>query len=448
MKKALILAYDFPPYISVGAQRPYSWFLHLKEFGIEPIVITRQWTSINGNNLDYIAPGNSPEVIEEVNENGVIYGTPYYPNLSNKLLLKYGEKRFKYIRKIISGFYEFAQFFWLTGPKKEIYKFANDYLKENSVDVIIATGDPFILFSYASKLSAKFSIPWIADYRDTWSQSKLRSSNCILKKLHTILEKKNLRNVTYITTVSSFIVNQLKQNLPDKNFEIITNGFNSSEIKDINTITQSSEKLTISFAGTIYKWHPIESFLSTCNRMLSNGKLNNLNLDFYGTQFSEQQLNKFSEDYIHLNQLINIHPKINSIELNKKLASANIFLLFNDYSILGTKIFTYIGIKRKILFLYSDDEKALELKKKHYTLEEFSFESKKLQEELINSTKSGIVVRNDLHLEEVLSELHDEFVSNKFISCNSQLTDLYTREKQVEKLASLISCKIFPQFLE
>ena len=65
MKKILILAYDFPPYVSVGGLRPYSWFLYLKEFGVEPIVITRQWSNFYGSHLDYIAPGVSDQVIEE-----------------------------------------------------------------------------------------------------------------------------------------------------------------------------------------------------------------------------------------------------------------------------------------------------------------------------------------------------------------------------------------------
>jgi len=29
-KKVLILAYDFPPYVSVGGMRPYNWYRYLK----------------------------------------------------------------------------------------------------------------------------------------------------------------------------------------------------------------------------------------------------------------------------------------------------------------------------------------------------------------------------------------------------------------------------------
>ncbi len=34
MKKLLILAYDFPPYVSVGGLRPYAWYRYLKEYGV------------------------------------------------------------------------------------------------------------------------------------------------------------------------------------------------------------------------------------------------------------------------------------------------------------------------------------------------------------------------------------------------------------------------------
>jgi hypothetical protein len=65
MKKILILAYDFPPYVSVGGLRPYNWYRYLKEFGIEPIVVTRQWSNTHGNHLDYIAPSEDKnEVID------------------------------------------------------------------------------------------------------------------------------------------------------------------------------------------------------------------------------------------------------------------------------------------------------------------------------------------------------------------------------------------------
>ena len=76
----------------------------------------------------------------------------------------------KLIRKIISGFYEFAQYIFPIGPKLGLFFAAKKYLNDEKVDAIIATGDPFVLFKYAADLGEEFKVPWIADYRDPWSE--------------------------------------------------------------------------------------------------------------------------------------------------------------------------------------------------------------------------------------------------------------------------------------
>src|ERR1700752_4271608 len=205
MKKVLILAYDFPPYVSVGGLRPYCWFKYLKEFGIHPIVVTRQWENKHGNHLDYISAGSSNESIIEESQYGTVVSAPYHPNLANKIMLKYGNTKFKLLRKIISAYYEFTQFIFPVGPKASIYFAANEYLKKNSVDAIIATGDPFVLFKYASQLGRKYNVPWIADYRDPWSQNLNIQKNVFLKQWHSFFEKKYLSSVYAITTVSNFL---------------------------------------------------------------------------------------------------------------------------------------------------------------------------------------------------------------------------------------------------
>ena len=46
--KVLILCNDFPPINSIGADRPNSWYLYFKEFGLDPVGVTKNWNS-NGN---------------------------------------------------------------------------------------------------------------------------------------------------------------------------------------------------------------------------------------------------------------------------------------------------------------------------------------------------------------------------------------------------------------
>nr|MBP7389342.1 hypothetical protein [Chitinophagales bacterium] len=75
MVNVLILAYDFPPYVSVGGLRPHSWLKYFNEFGVYPIVVTRQWNNAYKNGLDYVAPGFSDNTVTEKNDKGTTIRT-------------------------------------------------------------------------------------------------------------------------------------------------------------------------------------------------------------------------------------------------------------------------------------------------------------------------------------------------------------------------------------
>ncbi len=437
MKKVLILAYDFPPYVSVGGLRPYAWYKYLHEYEVYPIVVTRQWDNKYKNHLDYIAPSGSREIIIEESEIGTILRTPYIPNKANKIMLKYGDAKYRFFRKSISAFYEFTQWIWNIGPKSELYHSAKEYLKINKADVIIATGDPFILFKYASKLSREFNIPWIADYRDTWVQDKTGSKNSFAVPFRKILEQKYLKNSACITTVSSFIVKHLTSNIRNKEFNIILNGFDEDALMKNGAVKQESNVFTISFSGTVYKWHPWKSFLTGLSefKKLINAEVCMI---FWGVNIIGEMEEYINKNCKNIAENVLFYPKIENSKLLAELAKSNLLLLFNDYSILGTKIFDYIAVKRKIIFCYSNDSNALKLKAEHYCLDEYETESSLLQEEIILKTESGVIVNNSTHLMEVFDGLYKEFRENDYVACNSCDIRTYSRKEQTAKLASLI----------
>ena len=72
---------------------------YFKEYGIYPVVITRQWDNKYGNYLDYISASKTTKTEIEETEFGTIIKAAYKPNLSNRLFLKYGESKFKFIRR-------------------------------------------------------------------------------------------------------------------------------------------------------------------------------------------------------------------------------------------------------------------------------------------------------------------------------------------------------------
>jgi glycosyltransferase involved in cell wall biosynthesis len=438
MKKVLILAYDFPPYVSVGGLRPKAWLDHFKSQDLEPIVITRQWSNKHGNFLDYVDKGESNSTLIENLPEGTIIKSAYQPNLSNRLLLKYGENRFRLIRKILTAYFEIFQFILPIGTKRGLYQAANEYLSKNKVDCIIATGDPFVLFKYAKQLSSKYQTPWIADYRDPWSHDYENNGTFFEKKWNRFWEKRIVSSANAVVTVSDLLKVKIEDLTLQKNIRIIPNGYDSEAMAKVKEIKQNSDLLRIGFAGSIFFWNPIDSFLETMVSFIKTNPNQLIELHFYGVNIKDELKDKIVSKYPELLDSTFIFPRIPNPELLEKLAACNVLLLFNHFSILGTKIFDYMGLKRKILLCFTADKKAEELKSTYFPLKAVESQSNKLQEELIKLTNSGVAIINSAHLGQVLAELAQEFAINRAIQCHSKNTENYSRKIQVEKFAELI----------
>jgi len=438
MKKLLILAYDFPPYVSVGGLRPNFWYNHLASYGVYPVVVTRQWGNHYGNKLDYVAPGYSPNLETEETLYGTLIRTPYKPNLANRLLLRFGDQRFVLIRRFISGWYELMQYIFLIGPKSGLYRGAKQYLKHNKVDAIIATGNPFILFRYAAKLSRMYGVPWIADYRDPWVISNNQIPNFARSRWYAFFERRYMRNVKCITTVSSFFKTLIEQNLPGKRFKVLPNGYDPEAIERARLIEQGSHNLSIALVGHIYPYHPWKAFLRVCNQWLNNNPGARFRLDLYGNNIPEEVEQFVATDCQALESKFTIHAKTPNHLLMPKLANANLFLLFNNYSVVHTKFYEFVALKRRIMLCFTNDEEAIQLKALNYPLQDLETESSRIQEELINQTRSGINVTDRDHLYRVLDDCYREFEAKGFIECNPTGVEQFSRLRQVEQLAKLV----------
>ena len=432
MKKVLILAYDFPPYISVGGLRPYNWLKYLKQFDVEPVIITRQWANKYGNESDYVAPSESKEVIIDASEYGTIIRAPYRPNLANRLLLKYGADRFRFIRKVITAFYEYFQFILPIGTKHNLLIEANKYLENNSVDVIIATGDPFVLFKYAKGLSTKHKTPWIADYRDLWSQDISVHKKLLFKRWCRFFEKRIVKKASHVIVVSEYLKHQISSITEQCHFEIIPNGYNKELIDNLSHIRQGGEVLSIALVGTIYKWNPINGFLFAVNNFVKSHGSDSIVINFYGVNNKEELNSIIEEKYPLLMDVLRIHPKIKNELLIEKLLSTNLTLLFNYYTFMGTKVYEYLGINRPILFCFTNDEEAKSLKQEHYKLKEVKGVSNTLQEDLIRDKKAGLIVKNKEHLIEVLEDCYSEFRQKGYVSSNTKNSDEFSRRNQAK----------------
>ncbi len=436
MKKVLILAYDFPPYVSVGGLRPYSWYKYFHEFGLYPVVVTRQWGNEYGNHLDYIAPGESDKTIIEESETGTIIRTAYKPNLSNRLLLKYGKKRFRLLRKAITAYYEFMQFLFFVGPKAGLYRGAKQYLKQQQVDAIIATGSPHILFKYAAKLSQKHNIPWIADYRDPWSHSTTRSRNRFLLLWNRYFEKRFIKNTTIISTATDFVKEKVSELFPAKNVSVILNGFDPEIRNNLKNEKPKTGILSFAFAGTVYPWHNFYKVIKTIVVWANKNEYDNIEIALYGLNIKSEKTRILLSKLMENNKQIRLYKKIDYARLLESLSKSHILLLFNDYEFAGTKVYDYLAINRKILFCFTEE------KADGFTMHPYfkhrNTEPNAVQVAILNKSRTGVLAKGEKDLINQLNKLYEEFIETKTIACQAQDTDQYSRKVQAEKLAMLI----------
>lgn len=438
-KKVLILAYDFPPYVSVGGLRPYNWYRYFLDFGFEPIVVTRQWANAYGNELDYIAPSEQKELVIEKTVFGTIIRTPYQPNLANRILLKYGDQKLSFIRRSISAFFEFGQFFLPIGPKRQLYSAAKHYLRENTVYCILATGDPFILFQYANDLSNEFNVPWIADYRDPWTTNKTNFISRYIKPWNWFFERSIVSRANAVTTVDAVFKRQIREIIGVDRITILPNGYDPDAMQKIAHIQQGSDVLRIAFVGTIYPWHPIEAFLTCIQSFLNKDCTRRLEVNFYGINNPLALTNLVEQQFPHLASAISITPRIPNEELLPLLAKNNLMLLFNYYAYTGTKIYDYLGIRRKILLCFTQEPEAQLLKNQYYSISENPEDNGQIQADILTETNAGVAVRDKQHLLELLETSYAEFIQKGEIACASLHVEQFSRKIQVGKLATLIT---------
>jgi glycosyltransferase involved in cell wall biosynthesis len=404
------------------------------------VVVTRQWGNTFGSALDYVAPGVSEQVLMEETEFGKVLYCPYHPSLSHRLLLKYGDTRFKMVRKCLSGFYEILQYLLPIGTKRELYIAAFDYLSKNKVDVIIATGEPFVLFHYAKRLSKRFKVPWVADYRDPWS-NPWRKKNGLYYKFNQWVEKRTVGSASLISTVSTFVERQIRQQVPMGNFCIAPNGYDEEVLANLHASKQNAEVFQMAFVGTIYDWHPLEIVLKTLNDWAASNPQRKFELHFYGTNCNKEIIQNTTKYFPLLKEVVKVHPKMSNQSLLKCASKHNILLLFNDYAIIGTKIYDYLALKRKIVLCFSNDLGAQVLKEKYYLLETYGA-SETLQEDLIRATNSGIIVENAAQLLETMNDLYEEHQHTGQIACESSGIEAFSRILQVEQLAEKIKANL------
>lgn len=359
--KVIILCNDFPPLNSIGAERPYSWFRYFKQFGIEPIVITKNWKEDNGQTFGQrTIEGERKEVHPE----GVIIRVCHRSDLAERLALRVGMNRYGVIRRALTLFLKVSSFLSFTLDKHaNIYHKAAQYLENEHVDVILATAEPFILFRYGYLLKKRFGVKWVADYRDGWWLNHVTPwkgyiSNW-LRHCELLFEKKYLTNADLIISVDPLLTGRL-EDLHQKPSLCIYNGFWSFYNKQAKPI--STTKLVITHTGTLTPGQRVEFLLQAILDLHREKKLlpEDLLVRFVGLDYYPDEVRRvigFSEE---LRPYLETTPRVSRDQALEWNAGSDLLLSLSDskVSAIYAKTYDYIAVKRSVI-LVPDDHSIL-----------------------------------------------------------------------------------------
>jgi len=132
-----------------------------------------------------------------------------------------------------------ARKFWI----KPSVRFLRKYLRENPVDAIISTGPPHSMHLIALKVKKEFNIPWIADFRDPWTEIDFYDQLRLTRRSdlkHKSQEKEVLHGADRVVVIGKTMAERFAST-HTINPVVIPNGFDEADF--LNQSASSSEKL-------------------------------------------------------------------------------------------------------------------------------------------------------------------------------------------------------------
>lgn len=122
-------------------------------------------------------------------------------------------------------------------------------LHPGDVDVILATGNPFVAFRAARRLAQRLGVPFVLDYRDPWNHNPHVSSP---RPPRVEAEERSLlRDCAAVTIVSASLALSLQQHFPGvKDVQVVTNGYDPEDLANLQP--RDFGHFAIVYSGSFY----------------------------------------------------------------------------------------------------------------------------------------------------------------------------------------------------
>lgn len=260
MKKVLIITYYWPPAGGSGVQRWLKFVKYFRRYGIEPVIYTPENPEMMATDSTLL--NEIPRGITVIKRK-ILEPYGLYKLLTGK---KGGQIKPGFIAdgagKRGGGWKESLSLFirsnlFIPDPKclwiRPSVRFLKKYLKENPVDILISSGPPHSMHLIARRVAKAVNTPWIADFRDPWTGMytfKYMKNTRLTILIHRKMEKRVVRDADAVVVVTNYMKQELSAHNP-RRAEVITNGFDSDDYKDV--VVSADGEFSITYTGLFVK---------------------------------------------------------------------------------------------------------------------------------------------------------------------------------------------------
>ncbi len=396
-KKVLIITYYWPPSGGGGVQRWLKFVKYLRLFSWEPVVFTPFNPEIPSMDLTL-----SREVPSDVRvlRNRIWEPYAFYKRFTGKdqkekiqtAFLAEKKSKFHLLEDWavwIRGnlFIPDARRFWIKPSVKQLSRF----LAQHPVDALVTTGPPHSTHIIGMRLSEKLGIPWLADFRDPWTNIDFYRDLKLGKRadrLHHLLEKQVLETADAVTVVSPGMKKEFSA-IVNRPYEVVPNGFDEEDLHLDVPPRRDASHFTLAHIGSLTKTRNAENLWKVLQELTESHpdfaemlEIRNIGkMDIHAVEsLHKHGLEKYLHrvDYIPHKEVIGEQHK----------ASALLLLVNNTPNaklILTGKLFEYLASGRPIICIGPPDGDAAEIVRQTQCGTVFDFEeTKSLKKQILS----------------------------------------------------------------
>jgi glycosyltransferase involved in cell wall biosynthesis len=418
MKNVLIISYFFPPGNFVASNRVKSFAENLKNYGLNPIVLTRHWEG-----------HETLDDLEEINENPIritekeSYMLIQVPYLRKWYCLCKPFHGIPFLSQLSHFFYVIAGVFeHHYGAHECFYDYLNEYLQKNKIDCIVVTSQPLNIIKLGHLISQKFKIPLVVDFRDLWdnkilSNKPLSLENRLRNFFYELYLKKWLKSADLVISVSLHLLEEISRLSPDTKKAVVMNGFEIELYEKFSKYPAlKHSKFTFSLIGTVYPHQDITIAINGLKRFLENKDLSKIQLNFIGTAVYPEVAQYIKENLPE--EILSITARVPREKAIQKLLASDVLYYVGWSSfkgIISAKFFEYLSTGKKIIISPSDEDIL----------------------DIVAKTGVGKVADTVEEFAAALELWHKEWETNGYLKSEVSPEKImyYSREKQAELLA-------------